>query len=45
MRIETGVSIPGMLETGRWLERQIGQPVPGMLLKAGLFPRTEFSTG
>jgi hydroxymethylglutaryl-CoA lyase len=41
MGIETGVSIPAMLETSAWLEQQIGHPMPGMLLKAGLFPRDE----
>jgi hydroxymethylglutaryl-CoA lyase len=39
MGIETGLSMTRMLETGAWLEQQIGRPVPGMLLKAGVFPR------
>jgi len=44
MGIDTGVSMPDMLATGRWLEQHIGQAVPGMLLKAGVFPRTDLST-
>ena len=39
MGIETGVSIDRMIDTARWLERQIGKAVPGMLVKAGNFPR------
>ncbi|MDE2305123.1 MAG: hydroxymethylglutaryl-CoA lyase [Gammaproteobacteria bacterium] len=39
MGIETGVSIDGLIETARWLEPRIGKPVPGMLVKAGDFPR------
>jgi hydroxymethylglutaryl-CoA lyase len=37
--IETGVSIDGMIETGKWLQEQLGRSVPGMLIKAGLFPK------
>ena len=39
MGIETGVSIDAMIETGRWLQQLIGRPMPGMLVKAGVFPR------
>jgi hydroxymethylglutaryl-CoA lyase len=39
MGIDTGVSIPGMIETSRWLEGVIGSPMPGMVMKAGVFPR------
>lgn len=39
MGVETGVSIDRMIDTARWLERQIGKTVPGMLLKAGIFPQ------
>jgi hydroxymethylglutaryl-CoA lyase len=35
----TGVSLDRLIETGRWLQRQLGRPVPGMLIKAGGFPR------
>ena len=38
--IETGVSLDGLIETARWLGEQLGRPVPGMLSKAGGFPRT-----
>jgi hydroxymethylglutaryl-CoA lyase len=44
MGVETGVSIGPLLETGRWLQEHIGKPMPGMLLKAGVFPRNESST-
>ena len=38
--IETGVSLPALIETARWLQEQPGRPVPGMLAKAGTFPRS-----
>jgi hydroxymethylglutaryl-CoA lyase len=44
MGIETGVSIEALLAAGTWLQEQIGRPMPGMLLKAGVFPRQESST-
>jgi len=37
--IETGVSLTALIETARWLQEQLGHPVPGMLMKAGPFPR------
>jgi len=37
--IETGVSLPSLLETSHWLQQQLGRPLPGMLMKAGPFPR------
>jgi len=43
MGIETGVSIAALIESGIWLQEQIGRPVPGMLMKAGVFPRDAFS--
>lgn len=36
--IETGVSLAGLIETGKWLQDVLGRPVPGMLVKAGTFP-------
>jgi hydroxymethylglutaryl-CoA lyase len=39
MGVETGVSTNALIETSRWLEEQIGRPIPGMLMKAGVFPR------
>jgi hydroxymethylglutaryl-CoA lyase len=35
---ETGISLQGAISTGRWLQEQLGRPVPGMLVKAGDFP-------
>jgi hydroxymethylglutaryl-CoA lyase len=37
--IETGVSLTALIETARWLQEQLGRPIPGMLMKAGPFPR------
>lgn len=37
--IETGVSLSAMIETARWLQDQLGRPIPGMLMKAGPFPK------
>ncbi len=39
--IETGLSLEGVIETGAWLQQQIGRPVPSMLTKAGPFPAAE----
>ena len=38
MGVETGVDLHRAIEAARWIEQQIGHPVPGMLLKAGSFP-------
>jgi hydroxymethylglutaryl-CoA lyase len=35
---QTGVDLPALLETSRWLQRTLDHAVPGMLVKAGLFP-------
>jgi hydroxymethylglutaryl-CoA lyase len=40
MGVETGVSIAALIETSRWLQEQMGRVVPGMLLKAGVFPQS-----
>lgn len=37
----TGISIDSAIETAGWLQAQLGRTVPGMLLKAGPFPRSE----
>ena len=37
--IETGVSLPQLLETAAWLATALAHPVPGLLSKAGSFPR------
>jgi len=39
MGIETGVDLPALLETSRWLQEVLAHPVPGMVVKAGLFPK------
>jgi hydroxymethylglutaryl-CoA lyase len=36
---DTGISLDGAIATGKWLQEQLGRPVPGMLVKAGNFPR------
>ncbi len=36
---QTTVSLEALLDAARWLQEQLGRPVPGMLLKAGAFPR------
>ena len=41
MGIETGVDLPALLETSRWLQRTSRSPVPGMVVKAGLFPESQ----
>jgi len=35
---ETGIELEGVIETGRWLQDQLGRTLPGMLVKAGPFP-------
>jgi hydroxymethylglutaryl-CoA lyase len=37
--IQTGVSLQALIDTAKWLQEQLGRPVPGMLSKAGRFPR------
>lgn len=39
MGVTTGVDLEQTIATGRWLQDQLGRPVPGMLVKAGGFPR------
>ena len=38
MGFDTGVDLPALLETSRWLQQKLEHPVPGMVVKAGLFP-------
>jgi hydroxymethylglutaryl-CoA lyase len=38
MGIDTGVNLPLLLETTRWLQQTLDHTVPGMVVKAGLFP-------
>ena len=44
MGFETGVDLPALLTTSQWLQQALDHAVPGMLVKAGLFPagRTRF---
>ncbi len=37
--IETGIDLDALIATGKWLQETLGRPVPGMLVKAGNFPR------
>lgn len=37
---DTGIDLDRAIETGKWLQEQLGRPVPGMLVKAGAFPRS-----
>jgi hydroxymethylglutaryl-CoA lyase len=37
--VETGVSLDKIVETSLWLQEQLGQSVPAMLPKAGIFPQ------
>jgi hydroxymethylglutaryl-CoA lyase len=36
----TGIDLPALIETSRWLQSRLDHAVPGMLIKAGLFPAT-----
>jgi hydroxymethylglutaryl-CoA lyase len=40
MGYQTGVDLPALLETSRWLQETLDHAVPGMVVKAGLFPAT-----
>lgn len=37
--IATGLDLQALIATGKWLQDTLGRPVPGMLIKAGGFPR------
>ncbi|HLA73415.1 MAG TPA: hydroxymethylglutaryl-CoA lyase [Steroidobacteraceae bacterium] len=43
MGVQTGVDLPALLDTSKWLQQALDHAVPGMLIKAGIFParRTE----
>ncbi len=43
MGIRTGVDLEALIATGRWLEGELGRPVPGALVKAGSFPKAAAS--
>jgi hydroxymethylglutaryl-CoA lyase len=36
--VRTGLNLDAMIDTGRWLQQQLGRTIPGMLIKAGNFP-------
>ena len=36
--VDTGIDLPALLETSQWLQGALEHPVPGMVVKAGLFP-------
>lgn len=38
--IDTGMSLPQSIKAAEWLEAQLGKTVPGMVMKAGVFPAT-----
>jgi len=40
MGLQTGIDLPALLDASRWLQQALDHAVPGMLVKAGLFPRT-----
>ena len=44
MGIETGIDLERTIETARWLELQSGRMVPGLLVKAGIFPAVKESS-
>lgn len=36
--VRTGVSLPALIDSARWLEERLGHAAPGLLMKAGPFP-------
>ncbi|HVS76821.1 MAG TPA: hydroxymethylglutaryl-CoA lyase [Steroidobacteraceae bacterium] len=43
--VRTGVDLEALIEVSRWLEQALGAPVPGLLMKAGTFPRRPAAAG
>ena len=43
MGVGTGVDLAALLDTSRWLQEALAHAVPGMLVKAGLFPKLNVS--
>ncbi len=41
MGVDTGVSVPTVVDTAAWLGERLGQSVPALLGKAGVFPPAE----
>jgi hydroxymethylglutaryl-CoA lyase len=44
MGVDTGVALEPLIETSRWVQEQLGRPVPGMLVKSGTFPHKQQQT-
>jgi len=38
--VATGIDLEKLIATGHWLQDALGRPVPGMLVKAGGFPKS-----
>ncbi|MET0546135.1 MAG: hydroxymethylglutaryl-CoA lyase [Caulobacterales bacterium] len=36
----TNLKLPGLLDASRWLTEQMGRELPGMVARAGMFPKT-----
>jgi hydroxymethylglutaryl-CoA lyase len=43
MGFDTGVNLPALIETSAWLQTTLDHAVPGMVLKAGLFPANKIA--
>jgi len=41
MGVDTGLSVPALIEVSHWLEAQLGRGVPALLGRAGMFPPRE----
>ena len=39
MGVDTGIDLDALIETSRWLGERLGKALPGMLAKAGDYPR------
>ncbi len=44
MGLQTGLDVPVLIETAQWLEGALGHLLPGMVMKAGLFPEVTDQT-
>ena len=39
--IDTGMSLAHAIDAAQWIERELGKTVPGMVMKAGVFPTSD----
>ena len=39
--IETGMSLELAIDAAEWIEQELGKTVPGMVMKAGIFPASD----